>query len=204
VLAHAYYYHRYEDFCKYSERSSFVKSQTTGRMSNPLAMFPTCLDSLFREWLGLNLFEGVIIEDDALVPLRQIVREAAGLLTQTALLVHHFDEVNTGDLDPGAANWTYGRHVLAAIGPGLITGILVELTDAQLIDLRQEIENVEAIAIHNVGHQRWRGVRSVAKVQCLLPRHVKEALRRLNQRSHDRLSFNSSTTASLISGTTLS
>lgn len=106
--------------------------------------------------------------------LGHIAWECVGILTQTALIQKHFDDIAKGLGDPRAEGWTYARHILAALGHGIATAVLIPLSDTQLMYLRQEVERLPIIAHNTPDYLRGnaRGSRS------LLPGHIREALRR--------------------------
>lgn len=143
---------------------------------------PNILDQprivLFREWLNLPEKSGLRLPDETLFALGHVAWEAVGLITQTALLHRYFDDLAKGYGDPKASCWSYGRHLVSALSYGLGTAILVPLTDVQAVILRQEID-AYLLAMQG-GSQRWRGY-SKASSRCLLPHHLREALRRLEK-----------------------
>lgn len=138
---------------------------------------------LFREWLGLSPSLNARMPDETLFALGHVAWEAIGLITQTALLHRYFDDLAKGFGDPRASEWSYSRHLVAALNYGLGTAIMVPFTDMQAIGLRQEIDKY--LAVLQGGSQRWRG-HSHSSSPCLLPQHMREALRRLG-REPDKL-----------------
>lgn len=134
--------------------------------------------ALFREWLDLSPKDNIHIPEDALFALGHVAWETIGVLTQAALVHRYFDDLAKGSADPRAGDWQYGRHLVAAIGFGLVTAIMIPLSEAQVASLHQEIENFFSFAHSGVG--RWRGYPGNASV-CLQPQHVREALRRLDR-----------------------
>jgi hypothetical protein len=134
--------------------------------------------SLFREWLDLGAKEGVCVPDDALYALGQVAWETVGVVTQNALLHRHFDDIANGCGDPRAAEWNIGRHVLAALGYGIAYAVMVPLTDAQGLALHGELERFNGASLH--GAARWRNC-SRQSSPCLLPSHIREAMRRMDR-----------------------
>ena len=130
---------------------------------------------MFRRWLDLNERDEVKISLPALYALGHIAWEAIGVLTQTALIQQHFDDINAGIGEYRCVGWSYARHLLAALGHGIATAVLVPLTDAQLLLLRQEVERLPMLAL--MGQEYWRGNKTNAS-KTLLPKHIREALRR--------------------------
>mmetsp|Transcript_25894 Transcript_25894/g.64711 ORF Transcript_25894/g.64711 Transcript_25894/m.64711 type:complete len:259 (+) Transcript_25894:3-779(+) len=167
--------------------------------------------TLLKEWLDISAKDHLLVPDDAMVALGHLAWEAVGVLTQTALLIKHFSEVtqstaawppyrlrgnplgnepSPAPCDPRAVcgNWSYGRHVLSALGPGVGTALMVPMTDAQIMELRSEIEAVDAVSVPGVpGVARWRGFGRSSQ-SFLLPCHVNEALRSL-RKSHPLFSL---------------
>lgn len=134
--------------------------------------------TLFREWMNASQKLSFPIPDSTLFALGHVAWEAVGLITQTALLHRHFDDLAKGFGDPRAANWSYPRHLIAALNYGLGTAVMVPLTDIQAITLQQEIDTY--LKVMQVASQRWGGY-SQASSPCLLPQHVREALRRIER-----------------------
>lgn len=139
--------------------------------------------TLFREWMNASQKLPFLIPDHTLFALGHIAWEAIGLITQTALLHRHFDDLAKGYGDPRAVNWSYPRHLVAALNYGLGTAVMVPITDIQAIALQQEIDMY--LKAMQVVSQRWRGY-SQASSPCLLPQHIREAVRRI-ERSPDSI-----------------
>jgi hypothetical protein len=133
---------------------------------------------LFREWLDLDAKEGVHVPDDALHALGQVAWETVGTITQTALLHRHFDDIVKGCGDPRSSAWGTGRHLLAALGCGVATGLMVPVTDVQGSELRQELERCDRSS--QPVPMAWKGY-GKASSPCLLPCHVREAIRRMGR-----------------------
>lgn len=134
---------------------------------------------LFREWLAIDQWgkrTAMKIPDETLFALGHVAWEAIGVITQTSLLHRYFDDLRKGFGDPRAVSWNYGRHLVAALNYGLGTAIMVPLTELQANALRQEIDTY--LTVMQVASHRWRGY-SQASSPCLLPQHVREALRRI-------------------------
>lgn len=146
-----------------------------------------------------------MITEDGLIALGHVAWEATGLITQTALMLRHFEDVKEGLVDPRAKMWSYGRHVLSAIGPGITSGVMINLTDAQFRELMQEMESVAMVpsfghdGLRGLGQETWRGYKKPSS-PCLLPVHIKEALRRLNREPGKPTSFLPSVTAAFVTG----
>eukprot|EP00173_Palmaria_palmata_P001820 Plantae.Rhodophyta-Palmaria_palmata.ctg20673.p1 GENE.Plantae.Rhodophyta-Palmaria_palmata.ctg20673~~Plantae.Rhodophyta-Palmaria_palmata.ctg20673.p1 ORF type:complete len:184 (+),score=27.43 Plantae.Rhodophyta-Palmaria_palmata.ctg20673:38-553(+) len=143
--------------------------------------------ALFREWLDLGAKENLSIPDDAIYALGQVAWETIGTLVQTALLHRHFDEIARGRGDPRAGEWSMARHVLAALGHGVAQSIMLPITDADGIMLHNEIEKLGTKAVAT-GAARWRGYPSLPTA-CLLPSHIREAVRRTERSPDDLTGF---------------
>ena len=130
---------------------------------------------MFQRWLDVSERDDVKITLPALYALGHIAWEAIGVLTQTALIQQHFNDVAAGRGEYRCTGWSYTRHLLAALGHGIATAVLVPLTDAQLILLKQEVEKLPMLAV--MGHDYWRGNKT-NPAKSLLPTHIREALRR--------------------------
>lgn len=147
---------------RHESRSSYAKIRGTPRII------------LFKEWLGLpNL------SDQALHVLGHVAWEAIGILTQTALMGRYWHDLSAGFADPRSSQWTYGRHLLAGLAYGLASGIMVQVTDFQVAELKTEIDAYVVVTAGGGG--KWRGYEH-ASSPCLLPTHINEALRRLTGR----------------------
>ena len=130
---------------------------------------------IFRRWLDLSERDEVKISLPVLYALGHIAWECIGVLTQTALIQQHFDDINAGRGEYRCVGWSYARHLLAALGHGIATAVLVPLTDAQLILLKQEVEKLPMLAL--MSQDYWRGSKTTSS-KSLLPAHIREALRR--------------------------
>lgn len=126
---------------------------------------------LFQKWLDVPATKLSLATWHAL---GHIAWECVGILTQTALIQKHYDDVAKGLGDPRAAGWTHARHILAALGHGIATAVLIPLSDAQLMHLRQEVERLPMIARNTPDYLRGNASGS----RSLLPVHIREALRR--------------------------
>lgn len=154
-----------------------------GHRSTPKHRFQST-PARFCEWLGLDP-KTMGLSNEALIGLGHISWEVVGVITQRALLVRYFEDFAAGDCDPRANEWTYSRHLLAALNHGLGSGILVALTDLQAKSLLQDISSFYT---NNAGHfDTWRP-HAYASSPHLLPHHVYEALRRLERERHMLLS----------------
>lgn len=142
---------------------------------------------LFRQWLSLPSSWNV--GDDVFYALGHIAWECVGIVTQTALMVRYWDDFAAGVGDPRRMDWTYGRHVIAALAYGLSTAVLIPLTDLQAASLKKEIDTY--CTVSQTGANRWKGYTN-ASSPCLLPMHVREALRRLESRSDSVFGYSSS------------
>lgn len=140
--------------------------------------------NLFRDWL--NLPKDIIAPDEVLFALGHVAWEAIGGITQAALVHRYYDDLSKGFCDPRASHWTYGRHLVAALAYGLGTGIMVPLTDSQAAVLRQEIDNFTEVL--QTEANKWRGYVH-ASSPCLLPCHIREALRKLEKQADSVFSF---------------
>eukprot|EP00171_Calliarthron_tuberculosum_P015474 IDg15474t1 len=130
---------------------------------------------LFQKWLDVSQSKmNVKMGLATMHALGHIAWECVGILTQTALVQKHFDDIAKGLGDPRAKGWTHARHILAALGHGIATAVLIPLSDTQLVYLRQEVERLPIIAHNTPDYLRGntKGSRS------LLPGHIREALRR--------------------------
>lgn len=169
----------FQDFAE-CRRVTLVRQKSQSRA-------PTIRDqpriTLFREWINASQKLSFPIPDHTLFALGHVAWEAVGLITQTALLHRHFDDLAKGFGDPRATNWSYPRHLVAALNYGLVTAIMVPITDIQAIALQQEVETY--LKLMQVAPQKWQGF-SQASSPCLLPRHIREALRRI-ERSPDSI-----------------
>lgn len=134
--------------------------------------------ALFREWLGIRPSDHIVIPDDVLCALGHIAWEVVGSVTQAALMYKHFQDLELGLCDPCAHNWSFGRHLLASLGHGIITSVLLPLSERQVQSLRNELEFL-IVASHQQP-LRWKGFGGKAS-SCLLPHHVREVVRRSDQ-----------------------
>ncbi len=117
---------------------------------------------LFQKWLDLSPKENVKIGIPAWYALGHIAWEAVGLLTQRALVQKYFDELKGGFGDPRSVGWSVTRHILAALGHGIATAVMIPMSDTQLMYLRQEVEQLPLLT--SAGPERWRGVSRGVKV----------------------------------------
>lgn len=134
---------------------------------------------LFRDWLDLGAKENVYVPDDAVYALGQVAWETVGMLTQTALMHRHFDEIARGNGDPRSSEWSIGRHVLSAVGYGIAQAVMVPLTEQQALSLDEELIRFDT-PVSSQMPTRWRGF-GKPSTPCLLPCHLREAVRRLER-----------------------
>lgn len=183
--------HTFNDY-RFCRSVTFVRNESRSRVPQ-LAGQPRI--ALFRDWLGMTARDNIKIPDLTLHALGHVAWETVGLLTQSALVHKYFDDVAKGLGDPRASSWSTERHILAALGYGIATAIMIPLSDAQCNLLRQELEHLPGTSL--AGPERWRGL-GKGSSPCLLPCHIREALRRVDVSSN--LSFYVSTD-DLINGT---
>lgn len=132
---------------------------------------------LFKEWIGLKDRPQANFSDEVIAALGHIAWEAIGKLTQTALMVKHFNDSAEEVLNPTSINWTHSRHVVNALGHGLTTAVMVPLPEHQARRLMQDMEKL--VRLHQIDgrvHLRENGFMSS---QCLTPANIREALRLL-------------------------
>ena len=132
---------------------------------------------LFREWLHLGKLPQLTVTDDGLHALGHVAWELTGLITQSALLLRHYDDLWRGHGDCRAMCWSAARHLLAALGNGIATAVIVPMTVDEYMALRREVEMFELTA--TPGQVVWRGLSDHA-AQCLQPWQVREVWRRLH------------------------
>ncbi|KAF6000402.1 hypothetical protein F1559_000776 [Cyanidiococcus yangmingshanensis] len=131
---------------------------------------------LFQDWLHFAPEDGITITEDGLHALGHVAWELTGLVTQAALLLRHYDEIAHGRGDCRAICWSPARHLLASLGNGIATAVIIPLTNEDYGALRRELELFELTVAP--GRVWWRGF-ATRSTQCLEPWHVREALRRL-------------------------
>lgn len=131
---------------------------------------------LFRDWLHLTPEEGVIVTEDGLHALGHVAWELTGLLTQAALLFRHYDEIAHERGDARAVCWRPARHILAALGNGIATAIVLPMETREYEALRRELELFELTVAP--GRVFWRGF-AKHSTRCLEPWHLRETWRRL-------------------------
>jgi hypothetical protein len=160
--------HQYADFvaCR-NVRYTFGESRSHPGTSRAM---------LFKDWLHLVPEDGIRITEDGLHALGHVAWELTGLLTQTALLLRHYDEIAHGRGDCRAICWSPARHLLASLGNGIATAVIIPLSHEDYSALRRELELFELMVAP--GRIWWRGFATRA-TQCLEPWHIREAFRRL-------------------------
>ena len=132
---------------------------------------------LFKEWIGLKHRPNVNFSDEVIVALGHLAWEAVGNITQTALMVKHFNDSAEELLNPRSINWTHPRHVITALGHGLIAALMVPLSEHQVMRLINEI--VELVRLRQVGANIHLRENDFMSSQCLTPANIREALRLL-------------------------
>lgn len=140
--------------------------------------------ALFKEWLCQK---GNALTDEALYALGHVTWEVIGAITQSSLVLRYYDDLAQGIGDPRSAHWSYSRHLIEALGHGVGTAILVPLTYIQSNSLRKEVESYASFLKRNM----WKS-HTYASSPCLLPKHVKEALRRLPRAPDNTVGFGDS------------
>jgi len=181
--------HQYADLCE-CRSVSFVHD-SGGRQRN----MPRLV--LFREWLDIPLTSSapnpsllpkapfpIVADDAAICALGHFAWEAVGLITQTALLIKYYDDDAGGRGDARVEQWTFARHLLTALRHGVSTAVVIPLDDTVFVQLRTELDAVEA---------RWKGLgltlgaagasSNLDSSTSLCPWHIEEALRRLGRPS---------------------
>lgn len=173
-------YHMFRNLMPQPTFNDYVKCRSTNLVTSvsrsqwaKIAEQPRFL--MFQRWLDLDPSDDVKISLGALYALGHIAWECIGVLTQTALIQMHFDNINTGAVELRCSGWSYARHLLASLGHGIATAVLLPLTDIQLQYLRQEVERLPMLAM--MGPDYWKGNKATAP-KSLCPKHIREALRR--------------------------
>ncbi|CDF34502.1 unnamed protein product [Chondrus crispus] len=139
---------------------------------------------LFREWIGVEQNLNFSISEDGLIALGHVAWEAIGLITQTALL-HRYDSIAAkGARDPRARYWSFASNLVEALNFGIGAGIIIPLSEIQMLSVRSALDT-RIVSLQNSSN-KWRGYAGDV-YPGLVPRDIREALRRLGRSSGSRL-----------------